>query len=298
MRTLVALLVTVAALTACEKKNKTAAKEPTTPPAVTAGPTPTPTPAPATADAIKIGLQAPKVGETKTERETQNTAIKLKVPNQEVEITGVERKVVTEEVVAMDGDVVTKIKVTFAEFSKEEKMAGQPRPSKADLAGKSYLVTREGKTLKVTTVDGKEVPAAEAREASSGVKSVGRKAALDRLVAARSWKVGERYAFSAAELEEINDPATHADDEPWMDEMALTLTGSDGKYATFATEMKVRQGPAGGEAMIVAMKGTVVIEMATGRAQTLEMAGDVSGKMGGGDLSGTITGKTEYSYGG
>ncbi len=286
------------ALLGCEKK-KPAPAAPNAPTATTppAGTVPAaPVPVEASPDGLKLGSLAPKVGDVRTEREEQLTNIKVEAGGKTIEIVGSERKVERQEVVAATGDVVDKLKITFVEFDKQEKIGGQDRPAKAAVAGKTYLVWREGKQLKATTEAGAAVDADEVKEVVGGSRGVGRPQAMERIMAKQVWKVGARYDLTADDLNQLNDPATHADDEPTLTAGSLTLQSSAGGNASFAMEMKLLQG-AGGAAMEVVLRGTVVLEIATGRSVSLDSVGTISGKMGGAPVAGELKVKTTYQYG-
>lgn len=287
------------ALLGCEKK-KASPAAPTTPTATTpapAGAVPAaPVPVEASPDGLKLGSLAPKVGDVRTEREEQLTNIKVDAGGKTIEIVGSERKVERQEVVAATGDVIDKLKLTFVEFDKQEQIGGKARPAKAAVAGKTYLVWREGKELKATTEAGAAVGADEVKEVIGGSRGVGRPQAMENIMVKQVWKVGARYDLTAADLEQLNDPATHADDEPTLIAGSLTLQSSAGGNATFAMEMKLLQG-AGGAAMEVVLRGTVVLEIATGRTISLDSVGTIGGKMGGAPVAGELKVKTTYQYG-
>ncbi len=288
------------ALLGCEKK-KAAPATPSAPTATTpppAGAVPAaPVPVEASPDGLKLGSQAPKVGEVRTEREEQLTNLKVDAGGKTIEIVGSERKVERQEVVAATGDVVDKLKLTFVEFDKQEKIGGKDRPAKGSVAGKTYLVWREGKQLKATTEAGAAVPDEEVKEVVGSSRGVGRPQAMESIMAKQVWKVGARYDLTADDLAKLNDPATHGDDEPTLTSGSMTLQSSAGGNATFAMEMKLLQG-AGGAEMEVLLRGTVVLEIATGRTVSLDSVGTIGGKMGGAPVAGELKVKTTYQYGG
>lgn len=287
------------ALLGCEKK-KAAPATPSAPTATTpppAGAVPAaPVPVEASPDGLKLGSQAPKVGEVRTEREEQLTNLKVDAGGKTIEIVGSERKVERQEVVAATGDVVDKLKLTFVEFDKQEKIGGKDRPAKGSVAGKTYLVWREGGELKVTLEDGSAPSADEVKAVTKGNRGVGKPDAMETFVASRAWKVGEVVTPDAAQLATIGE--SMSDDSSKLSAMSLTLTEATDATATFAMKMSMGGATDEGGAMKIDMAGVVVVDRKTGIAQSLDLNGPFSGTAGKAllKIAGTMSSKVAYTY--
>ncbi|MBL8620391.1 MAG: hypothetical protein JNK64_03780 [Myxococcales bacterium] len=301
------------ALVACEKKSDAPAKPaPAAPapgsaatptPGSAAAPTPTPTPgsaaapgstAAAPADGIEFPAQVHKVGDKVTETEERSMVAKLEVsPTQQLEARSTEQRTELKEIVALDGENIAKLKVSYTTVTVQETLNGKPRAKPTPTVGKTYLVWREGGELKVSYEDGSAPSAAEIKEVRKGNRGVGRPEPLEKIVAGHVWKVGEPFAFTPEQLAEMNQNMG-GDDEPSLTGMSLTLQTADDAVATMAMTMAMgMKGPDGD--MTFELAGTVKLDRKTGRPLEVGGTGPFSGvaKV---KMAGTMTMKTSYAY--
>jgi hypothetical protein len=264
----------------------------TTKPAAPTQPTPGAT---AAADGIRFPLPRPKVGDAVTETEEQSMVMTIEVsPTRRVDLMSRERRTVRNEVVALDGTIVAKVKVRYLTVTAQETVDGTSRAKPTPTAGKTYLVWREGGELEVSYEDGSAPSAAELKEVRKGNRSVGRPAAVEQIIAARAWKVGETFALSPAQLVEVNQGFGYDGDES-LTSMTLTLHSVDDSVATLAMSMGMAmQGEDGGE-LTAELAGTISLDRATGRLLDVGGTGPFSGFVTV-KMVGTMSTKSTYTY--
>lgn len=277
-------LTAVAALALGACATKKPAATPSTPGAV----------APAESDGIRFPLPRPKVGETVTEIKERTLVATVEVsPTQQGHMLSSEQRTELKQIVALDGDVVTKVKVTHRAITRQETVNGTPRAQPTPSLGKTYLVWRDRGELQVSYVDGTAPPAAEIKEVRKGNRSVGRPEPMDRIVAGRVWKIGERFELTATQLAELNQ--TMSDDgEPALTSMTLTLHTVDDAVATMAMTMTMAMARAA-DRMTIDFTGTVKLDRRTGRVLELGGTGPFSG-VAQLKMVGTLTMRSRYAY--
>lgn len=295
------------ALGACEKKKSDAPAAPT--PGTASGAPATPPPsspgtaagsgsgtgtAPAPGE-LRIANVGPKVGDKVTETEDRTMIAKVEPkPGQVVEVTTAELRVEDKEVLAIDGGVVSKLKVSYPKVSITESMLGQTKPKPTPTAGKAYIVWREASGLKATLADGGEVSPEEMKVLAKGQKSVGRPDVMQQILAERVWRVGEVVAMSPAEIERLTAVIGGEDDAGKLTAMGFTLQASDDKTATFAMTMTLdATAPKG--TMKVSLTGTAKVDRNSGRALEVSAGGPFEGNMGV-PITGTMKATTSYAY--
>lgn len=266
-----------------------ATTKPATSPPPTAGAT-----APAADGTYEFPLQAPQVGDavTETNERTMVATVELS-PTQQVHVLSSEQRIEQKEIVALDGETVTKLKVRYQSMTNQETLNGKPQTKPTPTVGKTYLVWRDGGELKVSYADGTAPPAAEIKEVRKGNRSVGRPDPLGRIIAEHGWRMGERFEFTAAHLAAMNQDASQ-EEEPSLTAMALTLQGVDDAVATMAMTMALAmKGPDGD--MTFELAGTVKLDRKTGRPLEVGGTGPFSG-VASLKMVGTMTMKTRYAY--
>lgn len=294
-------------LVACEKTKS----EPPTKPAPTAtapgsaappGSTAPVTKAPAVdpaavpADGIRFPARVHVVGEKETETEEQTMAMKAEVgPSQTVDVRSTERRVEVKETLAVDGGAITKLKITYQEFTASETMDGKAKDKPTPTAGKTYLVWREGDQIKASYEDGSAPPADELKEVVKGNRGVGRPDPLEEVMASHTFKLGERFELSPDQLAKMNEQlAGGGDNEPSLTGMSFTLQSADATVATLAMTMAMAVKGQGNE-LNFTLAGTAKADRKTGRTLEVSATGPFSGfaKV---KMTGTMSMKNTYAY--
>lgn len=260
-------------------------------PAAPTQPTPGATSA---ADGVRFPLPHFKVGDAVTETEALRMVMTIEVsPTRRVDLMSREQRTVRNEIVALDGAVVAKVKVRYLTVTSQETVDGRSRAKPTPTAGKTYLVWREGGELEVRYEDGSAPSAAEIKDVRKGNRSVGRRSALQEIIAARAWKVGETFALSPAQLVEVHEGFGHDDDES-LTSMTLTLHSVDDTVATLAMSMGMAMQAGDGE-LTAELAGTISLDRATGRLLDVSGTGPFSG-FATVKMVGTMSTKSTFAY--
>lgn len=273
------------------------APTPTPPPATGSAATPPPatgTPAAAT-DGIKITPPAPVAGEKVTEVETREMAMTIEAaPDKKVDMKGTQAKTELKEAVTVDGEVITKLKVSYSGMKETQTMGPKTGEKPSPVDGKTYLVWREGDTLKVSYEDGSAPSEAEVKEVTKGNRSVGRKDPLQQFVASVSWKVGEKVDLNADQLALMNQNMGGGEGEPSLTGMSFTLQSADDAQASLAMTMTMEM-KGGGIEMKIDLTGVAKVDRKTNRLMEITGAGPINGQING-KVTGQMSMKTAYSY--
>lgn len=264
------------------------------PPGTTTTPPTTPPTTTPTGDGIKIPMAERKVGTRWIKTDDLTSHMVLTAPgDKKVAIEGKRHYRDELEVVELGPDgVLTKVKASYPEREDGEIVAGKAKAKPIAIAGKSYIVWSKDGKVEATLADGGAVSPAELAELTDDLDELGKPRVMDRLMSARTWKIGEPYALTADELAQL--AAIKSAKSPRQVGITLTLTSVDAGKAVFAmqTTMKVE----GKAELEVAMTGKVTIDIATGRPLAVELSGPVKGSAGGMPLEGTMTGANTYAY--
>ncbi len=244
-------------------------------------------------DELTWPTRVPRVGDRTTEVDVSTMTIAARRGlNDEVVTTQHSETVV--EVVAVDGGLVTSHKITYRAKYEVTAAGDRRRETVSPLAGKSYLVWREGGALAAARADGTVPPTRELMAVLADNAEVGRDSAMERILADQRWKLGTTVALTAAQLAELNGQLGHLATRTEVTAMACTLQQADPQVATFGVRvgmnMKIPEGT-----MAVVMRGTQRVDRATGRTLTGEMRGPFRVDMAV-PSTGTMAIRTDYTY--
>lgn len=298
-------LLTPGLVAGCGSKkaaDKSAANQPApTAPAPTAPVAPTPTPPVPTApaptapagDGLKLPLAAHTVGLRWTKVDDMTSAMEVTAGDKKIPVTSKRHYRDELEILAVDAaGIVTKIKASYPERQDTEETGGKGRDKTSTLTGKSYVASSVGGKVEATLAAGGAVSPEELTELTRDLDELGKPQPMDRIVASRTWKIGEVYNFTADELAQL--AAAKVDDAPSPTAMSLALREVAGDRAIF--DMTSAMSTTGKAAMSIEMKGTVTIDSKTGRPVVIELGGPVTGTASGMPVTGTMTGKITYDY--
>jgi len=246
-------------------------------------------------EGLQLPAPAPKVGDKVTEVETMGMKMSIETaPGKTADIVQAKHHETIKEVLAVDGGVITKIKLTYKDKKETQSAGGKLKDEVVPTVGKTYVVWREGDVVKATAEDGSAPPKAELEEVLDDNKNLGRPAALEMVLATKRFKVGERVELTAEELATINTAKGSGPGDPAASAMVFTLTGVEGTTASFTMSMTMGlKGPKGD--MEISLAGTASVDTATGRPLSLVGAGPLKGNMGA-PVTGTMNAETVYTY--
>ena len=309
-----ALVCAALAAAACKGENKDRSSAPTpagsaAPAAVEAAATPPAPPAPAEAAAdaavapdaaaapdatgpLKVTYRPPKVGDIIETTFQQHTEGVMLLSNQKDPLVQHREEVRTAEVLAVKGDAVTKLKVTFGKVVSYRKMGFQVLKDQTPLEGKTFLVTAPGGKITITDKDGNLVSGDTFRELRSiFVGQVGKPDPRKPFFTGRTFRKGEGIVLSPEEMKAFALPS---DESVKPTRMTVTWVGQEGDVATFAITslMTGKQGPM---TMTFDVKATLKLEVSTMRPLALEDEAQLRGT-GSMELEAKMTGSEIYAY--
>ncbi|MCE9576484.1 MAG: hypothetical protein K8W52_25265 [Deltaproteobacteria bacterium] len=246
-------------------------------------------------DDVTITVAPAKVGDKSTETTDEVALMKVEAkPGQLLDIEQKKHEVKVIEVVAVDGNVMTKAKVSFPEMTNVSTLGGKSKDKPEPVVGKSYLVWREGTELKVTHEDGSEVSPEEHATVAKAGKDVGHADPMSSLIASKTWKVGVKVDLTAEELAALAAANGHDDEDPKPSSISLTLKSADANILTFDLVMAMELKSPKGE-MKMELTSVATIDRAKGRPIEMTGGGPMSGNMGA-PVTGTFTAKSTYAY--
>jgi hypothetical protein len=174
---------------------------------------------------------------------------------------------------ATDGTVATKLEVTYLAKLSHEKIGDQEKKGDGPEKGKTFIVSFADGKLTTTDKAGKPVSKAIGDElASTFGDEVGKVSPMRAIVESKTFRLGETIELTPDEVKAI---APAGDDFEVGKPMTLTLVEQKPDFAILAFDGEVRGGP--GKAMQITMKGTLKVELATGRMLEMNAAGDMKG---------------------
>jgi hypothetical protein len=115
---------------------------------------------------------------------------------------------------------------------------------------------------------------------------------MEQVLAAHTWKRGERVDLTAAELEHL---ASVKGGGARATAMSFTLEGVADGAASFAMTMRMADAQGSGQ-MTIDATGKLVADVATGRPRQVEIRGPVNGTAGGMKVTGDMTGVITYEF--
>ncbi|MEZ4364928.1 MAG: hypothetical protein R2939_01410 [Kofleriaceae bacterium] len=247
------------------------------------------------ASTLTLAPATVQVGDRRTKVDSLTTRFTVTSDGQQVPIESNETSTETAEVLAVDAaGAPTKLRITYTTKVATQAVAGQVDVAPQPLEGRTYVVWVEAGVVRATSGDGEPVTEAELAALADDHETLGRPAAMERILAGRTWRLGERYSLTEAELAEYNELKRTASGQH-ASAMALTLTGFDDQLATFEMEVTLRTAK-GGAALTISMTGPVRIERARTRPLEITMTGTLEGVTQGLPAVGTVEGHTTFAY--
>jgi hypothetical protein len=156
--------------------------------------------------------------------------------------------------------------------------AGATEPITQPIEGKSYLVTRRGDELMVTDLEGRMPPLEEYKLASEALSGVGRPNPLAQLLAGQDVAIGQPMVVpreTASQLLGLNSPdlAQVHRFELTLVRMTTPADASEAPLAVFRASIIMK--PESDDALAVTLNGELVVEPATCRLASVDLAGPV-----------------------
>jgi hypothetical protein len=241
---------------------------------------------------VKFTVAPPAVGDSREVTDTNKMTGTLKTASGEMPIVQHREEKRTEEVLAVEGPVITKLKVSYATIVNHEQAGDQEKKEKDPLEGKTFTLSWEKDAIVIRDDKGKAVKGDLARQIEGSLSdSIGKELPMNKVLASRTFKSGEKVVLSPEEMKALSRQGEGVEGK----EITLTLIESKDDVATLQLEgsLAATQPSMTTE---IAMKGTVKLQVSTGRVQEMNLAGDIKGAGGGNQLTGTLASTKVFSY--
>jgi len=268
MRTAPCLVAAALALVACSK---------TDPPRADASTAP--------AAAATFAKAAPVVGAKRTESSELSLTLAMTVDGKKSDTKVVEIVRHTDEILAVSGEAVSKVRVTFDEVSSTQ------QPASA-IKGKTYVVEAKDGRIDVRDANDKPAPPSEAREVEKQFKNLGKPDPMLGALPTGGVMPGQKVdSIAQAITEQLKDSG----EAIAVKDVVVTFRETRGDEGVFVVLLTMTKNE-GTMTMQVALKGEAGVSTKTGASTKLHLAGPVT--IGGGatvkaDGSGEMLMKTE-----
>lgn len=237
-----------------------------------APPAPPPVAAPATIEAINFQVPQPRVGDKHLE--VQAVTIDVTMTDEKgTHQVKLEKKVTKhEEILAVSNGRMTKIKIHYEVAELTQTVDGTATPRPIPHAGKSYIIEIAHDKLTVTTPGGKAPFAHEVASVTKHQASLLNQYVLERILASKTFRIGETVAFNADDLALFN--ATM--DEEKATAMTFTPRAADARTVTFDVTTVLEDPPTK-----IVLTGAAVFDRATLDSLGMTQDGTITGPMPG-----------------
>jgi hypothetical protein len=248
-------------------------------------------PADAAAETVTFTIKLPEVGEIRDVTDVQHLTGTVKANGADMPIVEHREEKRTEEVLALDGAVVTKLKVSFDKVIVHDQQGKDSKKPASPLEGKTFVATWDKGAIVVVDDKGKKVPPEVAALVASSVKeTVGREAPMRTILVAHQFRTGEPVVLTPDEARLLAQ-----DEKATVGEgTSLTLLERKDDVATLSLDSKIRS-TQGAMTTDIAIKGTIKLEVATGRPREMNLAGDIK-STGAAEMTGTMSGTKVFAY--
>ena len=191
-----------------------------------------------------------------------------------------ERETKSEELLAVNGDAATKLKVVFAEKTERVQEGQKPETKRASpVAGKTYVVeAKEGK-ISVTDENGKSVSPVEAAILQKSYKYLGKPDPLSTLMPSHPIRVGDKVDELADALRQSIGKSAG---DMAVGRVAVTLTDVHDDEGIFAVSMELSKAE-GPMKFVIEQKGIMRVRRADSLLASVSLAGPVGVGINGAD---------------
>lgn len=226
---------------------------------------------------IVLGAAPPVVGSSWQEEELTELDLMVDMGGSKVRLQQDKLEKKKLEILAVDGDRVTRARYTYLTVSKKQSFGTEAKDEPSPIEGKTYLL--EAGTPIVVTTEGGPAPDDEVAAVRAAEKRFGKADQIQSLIAGKTFEPGRTVELpAAAVLEAMRDDP---DDKINAATMSLTYRRMDGANARFDVTMTMAGEDDRGNQVDLRFSGTGLIEPATGEALLLDLQGPfkMSGRM-------------------
>jgi hypothetical protein len=249
---------------------------------------------------IQLPRMPPKIGDQVLEAGSMDMEMVFDAKGQTIKARVKRESEELKKVLAVDGFSPSRLAITYKRSSEVGEMMGKTETEVDPRQGKTYIVFRENGQLGATYEDGSAPPSEELTEVLDDNDDVGMPDEMDAIIAGRTWKSGERYAFTAAELARINESKQRAEagidqDTERLTQIELMLRSAADGVAVFSLTMGIAIESDKGAFEFV-LKGDASVDQTNGRLRDISGKGALSGKVNGMPLKGSVTMKMQSRW--
>jgi hypothetical protein len=236
---------------------------------------PDPAPDAATAMRTVFTKAAPTVGTKRQESSELVMTIAMTIDGRRSEMNVSESVKRTEEILAVDGDAVTKVKATFDSVQSD-------RPSA--IAGKTFIVESKNGKLEVRDPQGNTASAADARDVERHLKNVGKPDPMLTALPPAGVAPGQRVDGVARA---ISEQLKEGGDGMSVSDVVVTFKEQRGDTGVFDVALKLTKDD-GAMKMEIAVKGDAWVSTKTSWPTKMDLSGPLT-------IAGGQAAKTEGS---
>lgn len=218
---------------------------------------------------VSFSVERPKVGTKRSRERVSMVTLNLKVGGLPTQVIGRSWARLSDEVLAVESDTVTKLKVTISEVGEEEAVNGVPREKPLSLTeGKTYLLTKSASGGEVTDESGGQVPLPEAEAVRARYVDFGSKDLVLDALASDALAPGQR-------LEALEQTLAKGLKGVEVDKVEAVFRGKADGRATFDISMTMISGAP--YEMRTPLKGAMHFDDSNSWPLLLEVEGDIEG---------------------
>jgi hypothetical protein len=212
---------------------------------------------------------APVVGAKRQESSDLDMAISMTVDGKRNDTTVKEWVRHSDEVLAVNGDAITKVRTTF------DSVAGT-QPSA--ITGKTYVVESKDGKIDVRDAQDKPAPANEAKEVEKNLKNLGKPDAMSAALPAIGVVPGQKVDAVAKAL---SDQLRDTGESTTAKDVVVTFKEQRGDEGVFDVALKLVKDE-GAMSMVIDVKGETFVSTKTGATTRMNLTGPIT--VSGGNL--------------
>lgn len=226
----------------------------------------------AAAQGLRFDVAAPVVGLKRVHEKRSKMTLDLEVQGLPAQMKNSRLSRTRETLLAVEGDVTTKLKVEVSEASEEETLNGAPRekPKNATL-GKIYVLHKTASGTDVVSESGESVPLREKDVILEQFKAFGEKNPVLKELGNRAFVPGDRFEALETRLSKHQGLS--------VEEVEAKFRGKDGEVIMF--DVSMRMAVSSPYAMTIALEGEMLFRASDGWPLSMKLDGDIKGAAGG-----------------
>lgn len=253
---------------------------------------------------VSITRKPPTVGEKRKISQEGDMNMNLKMGPKDMAISEKEVTRRSEEVLAIDGENVSKMKVAYEVHSRSSSEGTKTRQTPDTLAGKTFIVEMVKGKVNVTTEDGKPVAGPAKLTLLKEFKQFGKQDKAEAALPKRPLKVGEEVPEMGAALGEAFKESMDADGRSGitLDPIKVVLKRKEGELVVFEATSTARAAKGMMKGLVMPLKVETFVRPGNGRIEknivdaTMGLSPEEQAKNKNMTLSGTLKQTSSASY--